>query len=287
MGRPVVAVHAVHVVPGKRCKLLFRALEIETRVLVHASVRVSHLDPRDLKFLPVHGDVLDLVLNDHVPVDACASAQGCASPPGLDADADLLGGILLVVPEVGDLHQLGAEELRRPMAFLARLPGGAQILDGRRDGCRVALEEHRQDLPGPRDLGLDVPGGAVADVAIHAADPRVGGSLVGLVFGPHHAMAQGSAEGDRLAVQEGIVRNEGHQDGEGRPAEDDVAEPLPLRGVVEVDPGIGKRLLGLRASAPQALAPHPVEEQDGPHAEESREDHVREDPDVGAGALEA
>ena len=80
-----------------------------------------------------------------------------AAASRLEPQGDLFGGVLLVVPEVGDLEELCAEELRGPVALLARLPGGTQVFDGGGDRSRVRVQHHGQDLPRPGDLRFHVP----------------------------------------------------------------------------------------------------------------------------------
>ena len=125
------------------------------------------------------------------------------------------------------------------------------------------------------------------DVAVHAAHPRVGRRQVGRILRLHHGVAQGAAEGDGLAVQEGVVRDEGHEDGEERSSEGDVDEPLPVPRDVQVDEGIRERIFASRPAPAHALVPHPVQEDGDAHGEERGEHHVREDADVGAVPLEA
>ena len=125
------------------------------------------------------------------------------------------------------------------------------------------------------------------DVAGHAAHPRVGRRQVRGVLRLHHGVAQGAAEGDGLAVQEGVVRDEGHEDGEERSSEGDVDEPLPVPRDVQVDEGIREGIFASHPAPAHALVPHPVQEDGGAHGEERREHHVGEDADVGTGLLGA
>ena len=285
---PVVAVHAIHLFLRDGGELFLAPLVIEAEVFLQKfPAGGADLDPRDHLLLAVDGDVVDLVLDDHVPVDPRGPAERGAPAPRFHPDADLLGGVLLVVPEMGYLHQLGPEELGRPMALLARFPRGAQIFDGGRDGTRVRLRYHGEDLADSRDLRLDVPGGAVPDVAGDAAHPRVGRRQVRGVLRFHHGVAQGATEGDGLAVQEGVIRDERHEDGEERSSEGDVDEPLPVPRDVQVDERIRECFFTSHPASAQALAPHPVEEDDRAHAEERREHHVGEDADVGTGPFGA
>src|SRR5660398_324146 len=71
------------------------------------------------------------------------------------------------------------------------------------------------------------------------------------------------------------------EDGEERSSEGDVDEPLPVPRDVQVDEGIREGFFTSHPPSAQALAPHPVQEDDRPHGEEGREDHVGEDADIG------
>ena len=114
------------------------------------------------------------------------------------------------------------------------------------------------------------------DVAGHATHPRVGRRQVRGVLRLHHGVAQGAAEGDGLAVQEGVVRDEGHEDGEERPSQGDVDEPRPGPREIQVDEGIRKGFFTSRRSTAHAFVPHPVQENGDVQPEVRRADHIGE-----------
>ena len=244
-----------------RRELLRSPLVVDARVFRrHLSLQVADFDVRDHLLLPVGRRVGNPVLDHHVPVDARPSRFRAAAPR-LHPEADLLGGVPLVVPEVGVLQEPGPEELGGPMALLARLPRRAQVLDRGRDGPGIRIDHDRDHLAQPGDLRLDEPLGAFPDVAVHAAHPRVGRGEVGGILRLHHGVAECAAELDGLAVEEGVVRDEGHEDRDEESSQGEVTEPLPLDGVVQVEVRVGERLVRPRPAAPEAFAAHPVQEE--------------------------
>ena len=84
-----------------------------------------------------------------------------------------------------------------------------------------------------------------------------------------------------------MVRNEGEEDREKGPPEDGVAEGLSGFGVVQVESGVRQGFVDAEFPPADALPPHAVQEDEDAQGEESGEDHVGKDPDVGAGRLEA
>ncbi len=281
-----MAVHAVHDVAGHGGQRFGGGRRGLVRVNRHPAVGVLHLDPGDLLVVLVLGREGHGVVDDHVPVDARVQAQLGATSARFDHEADLLGGVLLVVPEMGDLHELGAEELLGPVTFLAGLAGGAQVLDGGGDGGLVAVREDRVDLVETRHLGLHVPLGAGTHVALHATHLGVRRVEVGHVLGLHHRVADPPAEGHRFGEDERVVPHEGHENGEQGAAHQDDAEALALIWVIEIQARVRKGLVGSRPAAPQALAAHAVEKEERAEGKHPRENHVGENAQVGARRFE-
>ena len=160
--------------------------------------------------------LVDLVLDDHVPVDPGGASQRGAAPPVLIPMLICSGVFFSSYRKYLRSASAGAEELRRPVALLARLPGGGRSSRWGGDGPGILHRHDGQDLA-TRDLRLDVPEAAVPYVAVHAEHTRVWGRQVRRVLRLQHGVAQGAAEGDGLAVEEGVVRNERHEHGEERP----------------------------------------------------------------------
>ncbi len=95
---------------------------------------VNQPDPRNLLQLVICRDVLDLIGQRHVHVDALHPTRGLIAAAGLEEHVDLVARVGFVRCKMDDLDQLSAEELLRPMALLARLACRAQVLDRRRNG---------------------------------------------------------------------------------------------------------------------------------------------------------
>ncbi|MHC4473976.1 MAG: hypothetical protein ACYS99_23835, partial [Planctomycetota bacterium] len=99
-----------------------------------------------------------------VPVDAVAAAGLLAPHLEHEDGLDLGVGLVLLVVCV-DLEAV-PYELVGPVALLAGLAGGTEVVHRRGDRPRVEVEGHGHDLPGPRELGLDEPARPGADVAL-------------------------------------------------------------------------------------------------------------------------
>ena len=186
----VVTVHAVHQAPRSPLPILRRIIA-GRQVGANAAVRSGQLDlvnrlPRGI------GAVADGHARIDMPVDALGLSALQAADPHHQYGFQLGVGAVVGMGR-GDLQPV-ADELVRPMALLAGLPRGAQVLDRRQYGAGVEVEVDGDDLPGPGQLGLDEPVRTGTDVARRALDPRVRRPLVGRVLGRHHTVASGAAE---------------------------------------------------------------------------------------------
>ena len=206
-----------------------------------------------------------------------------AAAAGLHHEADLVAGVGLVVPEVGDLQELRPVELLRPVALLAGLPCRAQVLHRDRDRGGVGVERHGQHLARAGELRLHVERRSGARRGSPRSGPGVGGVLVGRELGLHDGVADPAAERDRLGEEEAVVAGDDQEENEQEPAHECVGELLALEIIVEIHPWIRRWRLGPELAPAAALPLHAVQDDDQPEEEEGREDHVGDDPEVRVG----
>ncbi len=273
VGRPVVAVHAVHGPHLEFRPLLVRQRDAGVVELAHAPVRPRDAHPGDVLAPLVGRDVLDRGRDQHVVVDARALHEARLLAADLQQHAQAMRRVLLVSEVVGADHLLVADELLRPVALLAGLARGAQIVDRRRNGPRVAVHRDGPDLPQAVDLGLDEPVGALADVALDAGHAGVGGDLVGGPLRMHDAVAELAAEARGLRRLVGPVAAESEQQEHER-ARDQHAErgvEVLALGQIELEMDVPGALLRL---APHAVAP--VEEPQRNQRDAEQEDRGEE-----------
>jgi len=290
MGRPVVAVHAVHDAPALDLAGagIFRSGAAKD---FHGSVGQLQLHlPDELAFRV--GPIAHPDCGIHVPVNAVAGPF--RHPSYLHEEDGFHGSVRLVLPEGGDDLEPVSDELCRPVALLAGLPRGPQVADGARNRPRIEMERDGQNLVAPGQLRLDEPAGSGADVAGNAGHPRVRGAPVGRVLGLHDLVARGAAELGGVHDLDPFVGGHGkdHQVREGEPGKGE-GEPAGSL-LVQIDDG--KRGAGRLASFGQAPPAPRVENSSDrnehePADEEAGQDQVGQDADVGApfdpGELEA
>ena len=160
----------------------------------------------------VGADELDLVGEVHVPVDALDVAVHRVAAADVEQHADRPRGVCLVGEEVveGLLDHAGV--FLPPVAALAGLLGRAAVALVEADRPLEVAEGGMLELAHAVDLGLEVGGGARADVAGDAIDLGVLGVLVGRELRVHRLVAGLAAEGDRLGDVVGLVAAEGGQE---------------------------------------------------------------------------
>ena len=143
-----------------------------------------------------------------VPVNAVGAGLLLPSHVEHHHTLDLRRGLVVFV--VRERPELIADELGRPVALLAGLAGRPQIVHWSCDrAVRYRSKLTEIDLPCPRELGLDEPVRAGADVAIHAADAGVRRALVGRELRSHHAVAGLAAELRGLHHLDTLERRDG------------------------------------------------------------------------------
>ena len=140
----------------------------------HALRQLGHAHPGNLLPRLVAGEVFDLVADVHVPVDAADRAVGRVAAADLQEHAHGEGRVGFVAQEgVEGVFEV-ADELLRPVAFLAGFLGRAEVLDRRGDRAGILVRQGGIDLVGAGELGADIPVGALADMAFGAGDAGVG-----------------------------------------------------------------------------------------------------------------
>src|SRR5215472_1378149 len=93
---PVVTIHAVHTVGLGLGNLLFAQGRVLGHVFGETPLLVFHADVGNHLALVVAGDVVDLIGNVHVPVNAFGSAGGGIAAAGFNQHTNLAGRVLLV-----------------------------------------------------------------------------------------------------------------------------------------------------------------------------------------------
>ena len=191
--RAVVAVHAVHP-PALALRELLRrrAGDVYSRTVPS---RVSHPHVRDHLPLGIGGDVLDLVGEVHVPVDAGADAQRRAAAADVHRQRRDRLGVLLVVGVFTEHAHLVAVELLGPVALLAGVARRPHRVHGRRHGlsARSGVDD-LPELPRARHLRLDQCADTRADVARDARHARMRTALMRDVLRLHRRMTHLPAE---------------------------------------------------------------------------------------------
>src|SRR3990170_3241511 len=143
MGGPVMAVNAVH----KALPLLYhlgRHFVLLAGVVVLSEVSPGPLHPHPAYFLAflIQGEIPEL--GRHVPVDA--AGFGGPRPTHLQCQSHILPGVSLVLGKAGPRSQHIPGEFLGPVADLAGLPGGTQLLHRGGDGAVVGIQQHGKDL---------------------------------------------------------------------------------------------------------------------------------------------
>jgi len=195
VSRAVVAVDAVHHARLGRADL--GGFQRAVARLKHGdfAVLVSQPHPRDdLTFL-VAGDVLNLVGDRHVPVDASDRTELGITTADFHQHLDRPRRILFVWQIMLECALGCAIEFLRPVALLAGLARRPQVLDRCRDRAGILVRQCRVNLVRAGELRFDEPTRARADVALDARDARVWRFLVSRVLRCHDRVTRLAAEG--------------------------------------------------------------------------------------------
>src|SRR3954469_24513086 len=128
MGGAVVAVHAIHVVARGFGDLIFGQRGVFRKVLGHAALQILHMNVGNYLAFLIAGDVLNLVADVHVPVNAFRSTGSGIASAGFNQHANLADGVFLIAGVVGEDLKLSAVKLLRPVALLAGILRRAQVV---------------------------------------------------------------------------------------------------------------------------------------------------------------
>ena len=153
VGRPVVAIEAVHRIAGSFCRFseaFGRFRRDKLRLL--AGDLMAHFDPGNILVLAIRGHVRDLIGQVHVPVDATGRPAVSAATSDLHEQGDSPARIVLIGLEVGIDVLLVSRNMGWPMALLARVPRRPQVVDRRRDGTWIGVRDHRIQLMDSREF---------------------------------------------------------------------------------------------------------------------------------------
>ena len=272
VGRAVVAVHAVEAPPRAPGRRLAGRLAIGA-VDPHLAVGPRPLHPRDRLQRGIGGHVLHGSGEEHVHVDPLHPAGHLVAATGLHQHLHRAPAVRLVLREVEPLAQLRAVELARPVALLARLRGRPQMLDRRRDRPRIGTGHHRHHLPHAGDLRLDEPARPLADVALGAAHPGMGGERVGGRLRLHHLVARLGAEGDRVGEPVAVVAGHRHPHPQQGDKATEIGGAAALARVVQVE---ARKAVEARGRIEQPDPPPPCRPPHRRH-QQAKDDQPRDD----------
>src|SRR5215207_9973851 len=172
-------------------------------------------------------------------------------------------------------------EFLRPVTLLARLPGGAHVVDRSRNRLFVITGDHPPQLPGAVRLRANKVAGAAADVTGHAFYPRVRCVLIRDVLGLHRRVADLAAELTRLHVVNATVSGQRNDqridDSEGEYDRGNTT----MMAVAEVDhrPVTLAWMQAIASSRP----PHSRRDKEQPEGERGRDGDEDDDADVRVG----
>ena len=275
VGRPVVAIHAVHRADRETGRVVRKPLGPK---LGDYALRVHDADPGD--FLPRHigGDVLDLVLDVHVPVDAAFRPVRRVGTADFHQETEREGRVGFVAEEVVVGAFEVADEFLRPMALLAGFLRRAQVFDRRGDRARVFVKGRGVKLVGAGNLGFDEPRRSGADVTLRAGNAGVRAVLVSDQFRLHHRVAGLAAELDRSGEMIGVVAAHGAEQQENQAPADEEAEHTAVARAREIDDHHRHQPAGAMQLAP--FAQRADDHQHQPHHREPRRHDVRQNADV-------
>ncbi len=161
-----------------------------------------------------------------------------------------------------------------PVAFFASLPGRPEVANGHRNGSRVGVEEHGEDLGKPRNLRFHIPRNPCTHMAVHAGDPCMGAIQIGRIFRLHHLMAQFPAEGIGIGEEVSVVAYEAQQDRKETSARQKDGEFPPLTPIIEIEDRIGQCFFEAKTAATTTLPKQPVKKYQDAQEQENRKDHV-------------
>ena len=130
MARPVVAIDAIHLADFQLLELLVGELHGPVVIICDFSFPIFDPYPGNLLPLRIAGAVPDFIVDIHMPVDARVDPGARAAPAGLQQCPDLPHGVFFIMSEARGDFELGAEELLRPMALLARVLRRPQAVNG-------------------------------------------------------------------------------------------------------------------------------------------------------------
>src|SRR3990170_4575184 len=122
-----------------------------------------------------------------------------------------------------------------PVTLLARGAGWAQVLERRRYGTRIVVQENREDLADARYLGSHVPFGARPDVAVDAGHSGVGGLAVRRILRLHDDVTDAGAEIVGLHERGRAPRGDRHEQQDEKGDNAEYGHLDLLSGLVEVD----------------------------------------------------
>ena len=197
VGGPIVAIDAVH---GANFVFLRIFFEVGGAIFSGDTIATGEPDPWDHLAFLVGGNVLDLVAQIHVPVNAADGPMRGRAAADFEQKSHAEFGVRLVGEEMRVRTIEIADVLLRPMTLFAGFLGRAEVLDRSGDRLLDLARERAIELMDAVDLRFDVRPSARADVAIDAGDARMGRILIGNVFGLHGRVAGLTAELRRFRV---------------------------------------------------------------------------------------
>src|SRR3989338_4482078 len=159
---------------------------------------MNDLHPGDELALFILGNIIDLAVDIHMPMDAFFFAVGGLSPSHEHQHPCPPGSVLFIGQEILMVLLDSAEEFLWPMALFAGLLGRAQILDRCFDRTVIFIKNDGINLIGPGKFGTDEPIHAWADVAFNTAHAGMRRILISDKLRGHRLVGQPSPTTHRL-----------------------------------------------------------------------------------------
>jgi hypothetical protein len=100
-------------------------------------------------------------------------------------------------------------------------------------------------------------------------------------------MAHPPAKSDGVGEEVGVIAHQREQDHKKAPTRQDEGEQSPLMRIVKIEPRVRQHLPGPQAVSSSSFPEESVKEYKAAEGHETGDNHVSEDPDIGAGSFNA
>ena len=230
-----MAIHAVHA-PAFSGRDLFRRRS-GSEVLAHCPVACSEPNVGYDLSLRIGGDVFNLVVEIHVPVNAASNAERRTPTADEQCHCGSSLTVLLVVRVFTEHANLVAVDFSGQWHFSHVNLAGRIELNRRRHWLRNVAGRRLPELARACHFRVNQGADTRADVAIHAPHARVRPALMPHVLRLHRHVTHLSAEPRGFHVVHGTVRGHGEEDEVHAGERDDDRDDLSLSRDSEVENG--------------------------------------------------